>query len=419
MASLHPMTPAQIPARFPPFLAPRVDRYYRERVQQTWSGGHIMRGAEPATDALILRTNDYLALGDHPEILDAQIQALRASGNGLMMSSVFLNGANPQWAFQEALAQHMRSEASVVAQSGFMANIGLIQTIADQQTPVYIDMIAHASLWAGIHAAGAKPCPFRHNDVEHLRRQLTKYGTGVIIIDSVYSTNGSIAPIREVVDLAEQYDCAIVVDESHSLGTHGPEGSGLVVELGLEDRVHFRTASLAKAFCGRGGMVACSARFAEYMTYEAFPIIFSSAVLPHEFAAFAQTLALIRRDEWRRERLHGNAQWLREALDALGYNVEASGSQIIALESGTEQQTIILRDALEARGIFGAPFCAPATPKNRACIRLSLHAALDNSDLERIASVCAEIRDEIDLEKWPSTRRKSRQRHVLADRIAA
>lgn len=403
----------------PAFLAPRVERYYRERVVETWSGGHIMKGAEPEPDALILRTNDYLALGRHPEILRVQLEALETLGNGLMMSSVFLSGPNPQWAFEQALAEHMRAGACVVSQSGYMANIGLIQSIADASTPVYIDMIAHASLWAGIQAAGAVARPFRHNDLDHLERQLRRYGPGVVVIDSVYSTNGSVAPIRATVALAEQWGCAIVVDESHSLGTHGPAGSGLVVELGLEDRVQFRTASLAKAFCGRGGVVACSERFAEYLTYEAYPNIFSSAVLPHEFAAFTKTLEIIRRDEWRRQRLNRNAQRVRQSLDRLGYNVDASASQIIALEAGTEQQTIVLRDALEARNLFGAPFCAPATPKNRACIRLSLHSDLSADALDRIAVVCGEIRDEVGMADWPSTRRKARAQPQSAERMAA
>lgn len=410
--------PNLVPA-LPRFLSCRIDRYYRERVHETWSDGHIMASAEPRPDAVMLKTNDYLGLGKHPEILQAQTQALEASGNGLMMSSVFLSGPNPQWAFQDALAGYMRAQATIVSQSGYMANVGLIQSIAEEGTPVYVDMIAHASLWAGIHAANATARPFRHNDTAHLRRQLQKYGPGVVIIDSVYSTNGSIAPILEVVDLAEEYGCVIVVDESHSLGTHGPEGAGLIVELGLQDRVHFRTASLAKAFCGRGGVVTCSERFAEYMTFEAFPLIFSSAVLPHEFAAFTKTLDIVRRDEWRRLRLHRNAQWLRESLNGLGYNVDASESQIIALVAGSEQQTIVLRDALESRGVFGAPFCAPATPKNRAIIRLSVQSNLTMDDLERVAAVCAEIRDEVDLASWPSTRRKARARNPQLVSLAA
>jgi CAI-1 autoinducer synthase len=419
MTALHVSAASTGAPTLPAFLTPRVERYYHERVHETWADGNIMRGAEPDADALMLKTNDYLGLGHHPEIAEAQVQAILDSGSGLMMSSVFLNGPSPQRQFESALARHMRSETSIVSQSGYMANVGLIQTIADKSTPVYIDMIAHASLWAGIHAADAMARPFRHNDIDHLRRQLEKYGPGVVIIDSVYSTNGSIAPIGDVVGLAEEFGCAIVVDESHSLGTHGPGGAGLVVELGLEERVHFRTASLAKAFCGRAGVVTCSERFAEYMTFEAFPIIFSSTVLPHEFAAFSKTLEIVRRDEWRRHRLHSNAAWLRDSLDGLGYNVDASQSQIISLESGTEQQTIVLRDALESRGIFGAPFCAPATPKNRACIRLSIHAELDMDDLDRIAGVCAEIRDEVGLQDWPSTRRKARCRHSAPLRLAA
>jgi CAI-1 autoinducer synthase len=397
-----------------------VDQHCEARVAGEWKGNHLLRGGRhPKPRDLILKTNDYLALTNHPDVIEAQVADLRAHGNGLMMSAVFFNERNPQWLFQEAMAEHLRTETTMVAQSGYLANVGLIQSIADSRTPVYLDMLAHASLWHGAQAAGAELRPFRHNDVEHLTRQLDKHGPGVVIIDSVYSTNGSIAPIREIVDAAEVRGAAIVVDESHSIGTHGPAGAGMIVDLGLEERVHFRTASLAKAFCGRGGIVACSRRFGEYLTYTSPPNIFSSALLPHEFASLGKILEIIRRDEWRRRRLHANSAWLRHQLEGLGYNLADSASQIIALESGSEAQTIVLRDALEARGIFAAPFCAPATPKKRACMRLSVNCTLSQEELCRIVEVCADIREEVGMWNWPSTRRLMRKPEKAAARRAA
>jgi CAI-1 autoinducer synthase len=200
----------------------------------------------------------------------------------------------------------------------------------------------------------------------------------------------------------------LVVDESHSLGTHGPEGAGLVVALGLAERVQFRTASLAKAFAGRAGFITCSRRFNEYFKSTSSPAIFSSTLLPHDIAGLEATLAVVQREGWRRERLHANADWLRASLDELGYNLNDSESQIVSLEPGPEQQTIVLRDALESRGIFGAIFCAPATPKNRSLMRFSVNAALSEAELARVVDVCREIRGEVDLANWPSTRRKQR-----------
>ncbi|MBK9018540.1 MAG: quorum-sensing autoinducer CAI-1 synthase [Sulfuritalea sp.] len=396
------------------FASLRVEKYYRERVQDTWSGGHIMRGRQPGPDALQLCSNDYLALARHPRILRAMTESIQRDGNGLLMSGIFVHGACPHTDFEQRLAEFMQAEAGVLCQSGYSANTGLIQVIASEQTPVYADMMAHMSLWEGIRLAGAKPITVFHNEVEHLERQILRHGPGVVVVDSIYSTTGSIAPLSEIVELCEAQGCILVADESHSLGTHGPNGEGLVVELGLAERVHFRTASLAKAFAGRAGFVTCSRRFADYFKSESNPAIFSSTLLPHDIRGLDATLAVIRQEGWRRDRLRANAARLRRELDALGYNLNDSECQIVSLESGSEQNTIALRDALESRGIFGAIFCAPATPKSRSLMRFSVHAALSDDELERIVAACREIRDELDVASWPSTRRKLRGKAVTA-----
>ncbi len=396
----------------PDFLAMRVNRYYRERVEKSWGGGHIMRGKTPGKDALHLSSNDYLSISRHPTIIQAAAECLLEEGNGLLMSGIFLHGENPLLELEQRLGNYMGTESGVLCQSGFAANTGLLQSIANEHTPVYVDMMAHMSLWEGIRSAGAKAVPFHHNDVDHLERQILKNGPGVILVDSVYSTNGSVCPLAEVVDVGTRHGCVLVVDESHSLGTHGKQGEGLVMALGLSDRVHFQTASLAKAFAGRAGFIACSARFSEYFKFESNPAIFSSTLLPHEVAGLDATLDVIQQESWRRHKLHSNAEYLRNNLEELGYNLNGSQAQIIALESGTEQQTIVLRDALEARGIFGSVFCAPATAKNRALIRLSVNAALSRDELERIVSVCRDIRERVGMAAWASTRRGQRELFV-------
>ncbi|MBV8645829.1 MAG: quorum-sensing autoinducer CAI-1 synthase [Paludibacterium sp.] len=399
----------------PAFLSRRVEGYYQERVHNTWDGGHIMRGRHPGGDAIHLSSNDYLSVARHPKILQAAADCLLASGNGLLMSGIFLHGDNPLLDLELRLANFMGAEAGVLCQSGFAANTGLIQSIADETTPVYVDMMAHMSLWEGIRAASARAVSFHHNDMAHLARQIQKHGPGVILVDSVYSTNGSVCPLETLVEIGTQSGCVLVVDESHSLGTHGSHGEGMVAALGLCDQVHFRTASLAKAFAGRAGFISCSERFSEYFKFESNPAIFSSTLLPHEIAGLAATLEVIHDEHWRRRALEANAALLRQALDDLGYNLNGSQSQIIALESGSERQTIVLRDALEARGIFGSVFCAPATPKNRALIRLSVNAMLTPDALARIVDVCREIRGEVGLADWASTRRKKAQSAAPAE----
>lgn len=400
-----------LPQRFPgaaepEFLKRRINRYYRNRVQDTWDGGHIMHGKAPEKDALLLMSNDYLALANHADILRTQSDVLRKGEGAMLMSAVFLHGDSPQQRFEQRLAHFMGAESGILCQSGWCANTGLIQSIADEQTPVYVDMLAHMSLWEGVRSAGAPGVMFHHNDPEHLERQILKHGPGVIVVDSVYSTNGSVCPLLDIVELGVAQGCVLVVDESHSLGTHGNLGEGMVAAMGLTGHVHFRTASLAKAFAGRAGFIACSERFYDYFKCESNPAIFSSTLLPHEISGLDATLNVVQNEGWRRDKLRANTDYLRPRLDALGYNLNDSESQIVSLESGTEQQTIVLRDALEARGVFGSVFCAPATPKNRALMRFSINSNLTKPELDRVVQVCADIRDEVDLANWASSRRK-------------
>jgi len=390
----------------PTFLTDRVEGYYQDRVQNTWGGGNIMRGLLPSQDAIHLCSNDYLSLSRHPKILKASAECLMKTGNGLLMSGVFAHGDNPLLNFEQRLANFLGAESGVLCQSGYAANTGLVQSIASESTPVYVDRMAHMSLWEGVRCAGARATMFHHNDMEHLERQILKHGPGVILVDSVYSINGSVCPLEDLVAVGTRHGCVMVVDESHSFGTHGQQGEGMVAALGLCDKVHFRTASLAKAFAGRAGFITCSERFNEYFKFESNPAIFSSTLLPHEIAGLDATLEVIKEEQWRRKALHANAAWLRHYLDDLGYNLNGSQSQIIALESGLEPQTIVLRDALEVRGIFGSVFCAPATAKNRSMVRLSINSLLTQDQLEFIGNVCRDIRGEVSMSTWGSTRRK-------------
>lgn len=383
-------------------------RHFDDRMGKLWGGDHLLHGRVPGPNSLFLNSNDYLCLLGERSLVQAQAAALLGQEQELLMSAVFQHGDTPQHRLECRLAAMMRAEAGLIAQSGWAANVGLVQCIAGPGVPVYIDMNAHASLWEGITAAGAQPVPFRHNDPDHLSKQAARMGPGVILVDSVYSTTGSVAPLQALAWIAESTGSVFVVDESHSLGTHGPDGAGLVVELGLEQRVHFRTASLAKAFAGRAGFVACGNRFKEFFAVEARPAIFSSGLLRHELAWFDAAADFIVAANDRRERLRSVTRRVREGIAELGYNIGDGTEQIIALEAGSEPQVKVLRDALQSWGIFGAVFCAPATPKNRALMRLTLHCNLNDSHIDRLLCTLADIRKQVDLENWSSTRRARR-----------
>ena len=388
------------------FVDKKFKAAYEESIKPRKNGKPLVVGnMMPGTNSIILQSNDYLNLSKHPAITHAQIAMLENSCKELVMSAVFLHEESEKFLFEKAMADFVGFESSVLCQSGWAANVGLLQIIAEESSPVYIDYFAHMSLWEGIKAAGAVPFPFRHNDVGHMERQIKEHGPGIVVVDSLYSTTGDIAPLKDIVDVAERYDCVSVIDESHSLGTHGYKGAGLVNELGLTDRVNFLTASLAKAFAGRAGIIFCPEQFAQYYPYMAFPAIFSSTLLPHEIAGLQTTLEVVMNGDDKRTRLHEYAKFFRESLDHLGYNI-VSQSQIVSIESGPDSDTEVLRDALEERDVFGSVFVAPATPKNRALIRFSLNSGLAKSELEYVLKVCEEIRDEVNMWEWKSTKRK-------------
>jgi CAI-1 autoinducer synthase len=407
-AANQAVNPVRAELRMPSFVTRRMDEHYVTRVQQLLGGEHLHVWKPAGAHAIMLAGNDYLCIGKQPELLAAQARSLASPHGALLMSSVFLQAGSSQHRLEARLAAFMGAEDGVLAQSGWAANVGLLQTIAAPGVPVYLDMQAHASLWEGVQSAQALGVPFLHNDGAHLARQVAKHGAGVIVVDALYSTNGSIAPLHEIVDIAERSGSILIVDESHSLGTHGPRGAGLVAALGLSERVHFRTASLAKAFAGRAGFLTCSSHFKGYFLSASRPAIFSSCLLEHELAWFDAALDFIAAADDRRAALHANARLVRAGLSELGYNVDDGTEQIIALEAGPEPKTLVLRKALERRGIYGAVFCAPATAKNRSLVRLTLNAGLGQDDCARLLAACADMRREVDMENWSSTRRSRR-----------
>ena len=405
-SGLH--TAACTPA-IPDFLELRIERKYHKRRLELWREYNFFHHAEPAPGCIALDTNDYLGIAAHPDIAQARVAALLGGGSPTVMSAVFLSASSLQGELERRMASFWNSEAAILCQSGWAANVGLMQAIGDASTPVYIDQFTHMSLWEGAHVAGAPLRPFRHNDAEHLARRIAESGPGIVVVDSVYSTNGSIAPLAELVRTASAGGCIVVVDESHSLGTMGPEGSGLVCELGLECDVLFRTASLSKAFGARGGLIACPRDFVDYFRAESHVAIFSSAVHSYEAAGFLATLEVVRSDDWRRKRLHENAARLRAGLDALGYAVDAGTAQIVSLECGSEYRTLQVRDALLARGVSGAPFLPPATGRNHSVLRFTPTCLLTEDDLARVLDACADVREEVELASWPSSHRRARR----------
>ena len=375
------------------FLIKRINNFYKDRIEVRKNKKALVVNGKAGPSSISLVSNDYLSIANHPKIIKAQEKELRNRRKKVIMSAIYMNGESLKTQFEEEMAEYLDYEASILCQSGWAANIGLIQSIASEGTPVYVDFIAHMSLWEGIKSSGANPIPFVHNNVKHLERLIKRHGQGIILVDSLYSSVGDIAPLVQIADLSQKYKCIFVVDESHSIGTHGYKGSGLVKELGLTDKVDFITLSLAKTFAGRAGLITCSKRFAGYFPYVSYPAIFSSALLDHEIAGLRETLKVIKKSDSRRERLRQKSKILREGLRRMGYKVD-SHSHIVSIETGSEENTEVMRDLLGENGIFGSVFCFPAAPKNRALIRFSVNSDISIVSIDHILKVCKKIKED-------------------------
>jgi CAI-1 autoinducer synthase len=386
-------------------LAQRIQREFTDRWDNVWGGRSLLHGRTPSSNAVHLNGNDYLGLTGHPDIVRAQTTAIKNDAEFVIQSNVFLHGEHPVREFERSLAGWLGKEDGMLCQSGYAANVGLLQAIADEKTPVYLDTLAHTSLWEGARAARAPAYMFRHNDPAHLSRMIARHGAGIVVVDSVYSTTGAMCPLQDMVDVTHQHGSMILVDESHSLGTHGPQGAGLCVELGLSHRVHFISTSLAKAFAGRAGFFTVAPAMRNYVIGSSFPNVFSSCLLPHEIASLSATLDVIKTCDRQRARLMQLSYRLRSNLSDMGYPVHQGSEQIIALESGTEPATMVLRDALEERGVFGAVFCAPATSRNRTMVRLTLSSALTDAEVDHVEQVAQDIAPLVNPQQWPIARR--------------
>lgn len=395
----------------PDFVNERVAGFYRRRTDEAWDGRHAAwQERSPSPGEIALTGNDYLDLATHAEVIETQCRVLRGVARGwIRPGGAAWQDEAPRRALENTLAKDLGAQAAIFCQSGYVANVGLIQSIADESTPVYVDMLAHMSLWEGARSAMAVAVPFRHNDLDHLERQILDHGCGVVAVDAVSSLDGSVCPLEAVLRIAERHGCVLVVNESDCLGTHGAHGEGLVHGLGLSERVPFRTASLAKAYCMRAGLIICPAAFKTYFECESRPAAFSAQLWPHELAGIGAMHRVVREEDGRRMRLAHVTKELREGLAELGYPLGGS-EQIVALELGMEQRAMEVRDVLEAYGVFGRICRAPSVQEPRALVKFALHAGLGDATVGRLIDIFGHVADRLKPHTWGRSLHESEER---------
>jgi 8-amino-7-oxononanoate synthase len=295
-------------------------------------------------------------------------------------------------ALAEALADFEQVEAVALFPTGFAANLGTIAALVGPGDAVYLDRLDHACLIDGARLSGARLRVYPHNDVARLGAILERDRAGgrfrraLIATDGVFSMDGDLAPLADLVDLAERFGAMLLVDEAHGTGVFGPDGRGAASACGVAERVHIRVGTLSKALGSLGGFVAGSRRLIDWLTNHARTLIYSTALPPAAAAAAREALAIARAEPWRRERVVRRGRALAAALAEAGLAVGPSAGSIVPLLLGTPERAVALAGQLRQHGLFVPAIRPPTVPAGTSRLRISLSAAHTDSDLAALVA---------------------------------
>jgi len=336
---------------------------------------------------LLLCSNNYLGLAEHPLVREAAAEAALRWGAGAGAARLISGNMEPHRQLEERLAAFKGYESALLFGSGYLANVGVISALAGRDSVVFSDELNHASIVDGCRLARAETFVYRHADVEHLAwglREAAGHGS-LIVTDGVFSMDGDVAPLAELVELARRHDCRLMVDEAHATGALGPGGRGSVAAAGLADEVDLVVGTLGKALGSYGAYVCANAELTEYLLNTARSFIFSTAAPPPALAAAQAALELLEAEPERVDRLGANAAALRDGLAAEGLASGPSETQIVPLQVGEAEPTMALCERLLELGVFAQGVRPPTVPTGSSRLRFSVMATHEPQELREAA----------------------------------
>lgn len=349
-----------------------LHRFLRE-VSTAQSPSITMDGRE----VLLFCSNNYLGLADDPRLIAASVEATRQHGTSAVSSRLISGHMSAHAELEANIARWKQREAALVFSTGFQANIGLITSLVGPDDIVISDELNHASIIDGCRLSRAKTLVYRHNDLEHLQEQLVAARGArrvLVITESIFSMDGDRAPLTQIVNLAKSEGAWVAVDEAHAAGLFGPDGAGVVAELGLHDQVDAVVGTLGKALGSFGAYVSGSTRLVDLLINRARSFIFTTALPPSAVAAANAAIEICRTEPERRARVLANAQTLGNSLRAAGLNVGPIESQIVPILVGEADATVALAKRLLEKGVYVAAIRPPTVPAGTSRLRLSLMA---------------------------------------------
>jgi 8-amino-7-oxononanoate synthase len=363
----------------------------------------IASGQDPVvtmdgSQVIMLGSNNYLGLTNHPEIKRAAAEALEAYGSGTA-GSRFLNGTlDIHVELEERLAQFMRRDAALTFSTGFQVNLGVISSLVDRRDVVILDNLDHACILDGSRLAFGRMLKYRHNDMSSLEERLRSVESDhgcLIVVDGVFSMEGDVANLPEIVDLKERYGARLMVDDAHGIGVLGDCGRGTAEHFGVEDDTDLVMGTFSKSLAAVGGFVAGDRSVIDWIKHHARTLIFSAAPPPASVASVIKALEVIEREPERRERLWENTHYMKREFNNLGFDTGNSASPVIPLVVGEDMTAFSMTIKLQAEGVFANPVITPAVPPHRAMIRTSYMATHTREHLDRALEAFAKVGREL------------------------
>jgi len=320
-------------------------------------------------------SNDYLGLSEHPAIKDISKETLEKFGTSSSASRLLSGDLALHHELEEKIASFKSKEDALIFNTGYQANVGVISALSGRRDVVFSDKLNHASIIDGIVLSGAKLFRFFHNDTVQLesllKRERHKFKGCLIITESVFSMDGDKAPLKRLASLAKEYNSKFMVDEAHATGIFGENGSGLVEEQEISDKVDIVMGTFSKALGSFGAYIACSTKIKEYLINTCRSFIYSTALPPSVIAANIKSLELVKNEPIRRKTLLENSDYLRENLKKHGFKIKSS-SQIIPLLTQESDRAVKLSEKLRERGHWVLPIRPPTVPRGESRLRFSL-----------------------------------------------
>ena len=344
-------------------------------------------------------SNDYLGLAADPRVIAAAVAAAEAYGWGAGASPLVSGWHAPHQELAEALARFERAEAATLFPTGYAANLGAISALVGPGDAVYADRLDHASIFAGIRLAGARPRVYPHGDAHRLGsillRDQGRFRRSLIATDGVFGMDGDLAPLADLADLAGRFATMLLVDEAHATGLVGPEGRGASAALGVADLVDVKVGTLSKALGSIGGFAAGSRRVIDHLINHAGPLIYSTALPPAAAAAALRALRIVVDEPGRRVDLRQRSDQLRAGLSGLG---EGSGP-IVPFVLGDPGRAVAASAWCRERGLLVPAIRPPTVPRGTSRLRISLSAAHRAEDVAALVDALRAFPSDPDLDR--------------------